>query len=172
MTGTPSETARLCPYLVNDTNRLASESSVLPRKKLESDGAATPRTIISIAITSISSIRVKPDRTLTSFRLPVRNVIFGSCPAIRSHRHQIVRAWIMLSGTFVNVGVLPGIIGNVALQIRSTPILCVSRRLHQVHQPMFSFAFVTVTQCQAVDQGRIIGILLLCRPRSGLLREC
>src|SRR5437773_1580614 len=62
MMGTPSETARLCPYRISETSRRASESIVRPRKKLDRAGAAKASTIESRAITRMSSISVKAAR--------------------------------------------------------------------------------------------------------------
>src|SRR4051794_30959807 len=54
-------------------------------------------------------------------RLPVTNIIFASSAAIRAHGHQIIGSGVVLPGTFVNIGVAPGIIWNIALHVGSLP---------------------------------------------------
>src|SRR5437867_2793925 len=94
--------------------RRASESRFRPRKKCFSEGKANPSTIMSMAITSTNSMRVKPLPPLpgSAFLLPVRDVIIASHAPVGSHGNDVVGGRVVFARALVNVLVAPRVFGD------------------------------------------------------------
>jgi len=76
----------------------------------------------------------------------------------------------MFSGTFINVGMAPGVIGDFAFHIGTLPTLGVTRLLHEIKQAVFPLRIITIVDFKGVESSAEGRNLRLSGGLTGLFR--